>query len=85
MKFSLMENVRPWKVSNFNYLCGKPVDGKSVFRGTVGLGAVVATCAGVDANTTEPPSEPCKIRKNIKKIRNQCSYIQCQIILFLID
>lgn len=40
------------------YLCGKPVDGKSVFRGTVGLGAVVATCAGVDANTTEPPSEP---------------------------
>lgn len=40
------------------YLCGKPVDGKSVFRGTVGLGAVVATCVGVDANTTEPPSEP---------------------------
>lgn len=39
-------------------LCGT-FDGKSVFRGTVGLGAVAATCVGVDANTTEPPSEPC--------------------------
>lgn len=39
-------------------LRGNPVDGKSVFRGIVGLGAVVAACAGVDANTTDPPSDP---------------------------
>lgn len=39
-------------------LRGSPVGGKSGFRGTVGLGAVVAACAGVDANTTDPPSEP---------------------------
>lgn len=52
-----------WSVA-LTYLCGKPVDGKSVFRGTVGLGAVVATCAGVDANTTEPPSEPCYSKRN---------------------
>lgn len=40
-------------------LSGRPVDGKSVLRGIVGLGAVVAACAGVDANTTDPPSDPC--------------------------
>lgn len=45
--------------ANGPLLSGSPVDGKSAFRGTVGLGVVVATCAGVDANTTEPPSEPC--------------------------
>lgn len=44
-------------------LCGT-FDGKSVFRGTVGLGAVAATCVGVDANTTEPPSEPCNSTNN---------------------
>lgn len=55
MKFIMTMNQSP-----LHYLCGRPVDGKSVFRGTVGLGAVVATCAGVDANTTEPPSEPCR-------------------------
>lgn len=37
---------------------GKLVLGKSPLRGTVGLGAVTATGAGVVANTTEPPSEP---------------------------
>lgn len=38
---------------------GSPVPEKSALRGTVGLGAVTATGAGVVANTTEPPSEPC--------------------------
>lgn len=37
---------------------GSPVPEKSALRGTVGLGAVTATGAGVVANTTEPPSEP---------------------------
>lgn len=44
-------------------LSGKPVCGKSVFRGTVGLGVVVAAWAGVDAKTTDPPSEPCNQKK----------------------
>lgn len=44
-------------------LSGKPVDGKSGFRGTVGLGVVVAAWAGVDANTTDPPSDPWRTEK----------------------
>lgn len=39
-------------------LSGSPVVGKSDFLGAAGLGAAVVTCVGVDAKTTDPPSEP---------------------------
>lgn len=42
-------------------LRGSPVVGKSDLRGAAGLGVVVcAWLVGVDAKTTDPPSEPCE-------------------------
>lgn len=47
-------------------LRGSPVVGKSDdFLGAAGLGVVVA-CVGVEAKTTDPPSDPCKKEKEIK-------------------
>lgn len=44
-------------------LRGSPVVGKSDdFLGAAGLGVVVA-CVGVEAKTTDPPSDPCKKEK----------------------
>jgi hypothetical protein len=53
-------------------LRGSPVVGKSDFLGAAGLGVVVA-CVGVEANTTDPPSEP----YNRQRKKNSNKLIDC--------
>uniref|UniRef100_A0A182J9T3 Uncharacterized protein n=1 Tax=Anopheles atroparvus TaxID=41427 RepID=A0A182J9T3_ANOAO len=53
-------------------LSGSPVEGCSDFRGAAataaGLEAAVVGCVcGVDANTTDPPSEPCRQKWRIRR------------------